>query len=130
MRLNKYDFYCPKCDERVDTNGVIHLKTKRKNGDEGDIFLSTTFGNYGYKHNPDVEFEKNELVDFSCSKCSQDLVSNEHPDFVTLLMRVENQFDFEILFSRRAGIQKTYIITEDGLECYGCDCVAEEGKIV
>jgi hypothetical protein len=37
-------------------------------------------------------------------------------------MRVENKFDFEILFSRIASEQKTFLVTEDGVECYGKDC--------
>lgn len=130
MRLSKYDFYCPNCNGRLDTNGVIHLNTKRTNGDKGDIFLSTTFGNYGYKHDPPIDFERNELINFYCSSCKSDLKSSEKPDYVNLIMRVENQFDFEILFSRKSGVQKTYIVTEDGVECYGSDCEVESDKII
>ena len=129
MRLNKYDFFCPECSQRLDTNGVIHLKTTRENGDIGDIFLSTTFGNYGYKHDPKVDFTKDELVDFSCPGCGSNLHSNLKPEFVTLTMRVEKQFDFEILFSRKSGIQKTYIVTEDGVESYGKHSDPKSDKI-
>jgi len=128
MRLSDYSFYCPECKSRLDTNGVIHLKTQRLNGDQGDIFLSTTFGNYGYKHDPDVEFEMGELIEFSCHSCNSLLHSVIKPDFVNMIMRVESQFDFEILFSRKAGIQKTYVVTEDGVESYGRDSNIAEVK--
>jgi hypothetical protein len=121
MRLSDYSFHCPACKSRLDTNGVIHLKTERLNGDKGDIFLSTTFGNYGYKHDPDVNFDVGELIEFSCDNCNSLLHSAIKPNFVNMIMRVENKFDFEILFSRKAGIQKTYVVTEDGIESYGRD---------
>ena len=122
MRLNNYSFYCPECTIQLDTNGVIHLKTERLNGGKGDIFLSTTFGSYEYKHDPPIQFNDHELIEFSCPNCNSLLHSALKPDFVCLLMRVEHQFDFEILFSREAGVQKTYVVTEDGIECYGKDC--------
>jgi len=130
MRLSDYSFYCPECKSKLDTNGVIHLKTERENGDEGDMFLSTTFGNYGYKHDPKVEFEKNELVEFSCPHCNSSLHSPIKKNFVNMIMRVESKFDFEILFSRRAGVQKTYIVTEDGIESYGKDANATDANTI
>ena len=122
MRLSNYDFYCPECTARLDTNGAIHLKTERLNGDRGDIFLSTTFGNYGYKHDPAIQFNDKELIEFSCPSCNSLLHSSLKPRFVCITMRVEEQFDFEILFSREFGVQRTYVVTEDGIECYGKDC--------
>ena len=122
MKLDTYDFYCPECDNQLDEKGVIHLKTLRKNGDIGDIYLSTNFGDYKYRHEPPTNFEENELVEFSCPKCNSMLHSMHKPNFVCMTMRVEKKFDFEILFSRKSGVQKTYIVTEDGVECYGKDC--------
>ena len=119
MNLEKYNFYCPKCNEALDASGQIHLKTERENGDKGDMYLSTSFGSYDYKHVPKVVFLKNELVNFSCPKCNETIHSKEHPNYALMIMRVENKFDFEILFSRQAGIHKTSIVTEDGIESYG-----------
>ncbi|MFD1553313.1 hypothetical protein [Putridiphycobacter roseus] len=119
MKLEKYKFYCPKCDQELDIAGQIHLKTERENGDKGDMYLNTSFGTYSYKHVPDVVFQKSELVKFSCPKCLETIHSKAHPNYALLTMRVENKFDFEILFSRQAGIHKTYIVTEDGVESYG-----------
>ena len=121
MNLENYNFYCPKCKHQLDANGSIRLNTERENGDQGSMNLSTSFGTYTYEHSPNVEFEDNEKVDFFCPNCSVNLKSEEYPDFGLMLMLTEKKFEFEILFSRKAGMHKTYIITEDGVESYGED---------
>ena len=122
MKLDKYQFYCPDCSQCLDDKGEIHLKYERFNGEEGDVYLSTTLGNYKKRLIPDVTFEAGELVNFICPHCKSKIHSAERENFVHLVMRVENKFDFEILFSRVAGVQKTFLVTEDGVECYGKDC--------
>jgi hypothetical protein len=119
MKLEKYNFFCPKCHHQLDELGNIHLKTARENGDMGVMHLATSFGTYSYEHEPSIEFLENELVDFFCPKCNVNLVSSKYTDYVQMVMRAENKYDFEILFSRKAGMHKTYIVTEDGIESYG-----------
>ncbi|MFK8036869.1 MAG: hypothetical protein AB8B74_01160 [Crocinitomicaceae bacterium] len=119
MKLEKYNFFCTNCKHQLDDKGTIHLKTERENGDNGDMYLSTSFGTYSYKHKPEIAFLDNELVNFYCPDCNSDLKSEKFPKFVKMIMRVENNFEFEILFSRKAGMHKTYIVTEDGVESYG-----------
>lgn len=119
MELNNYKFFCPHCDHHLDESGEIHLHTLRKNGDEGEMFLSTSFGSYSFTHVPPIVFLKNEYVSFSCPACHVNLDANDYPNYILLKMKVEGQFDFELLFSKKAGIHKTYIITEDGIEQYG-----------
>ena len=126
MNLSKYSFFCTDCKVQLDVEGVIHLKTQRKNGESGEMHLSTSLGNYKFKHFPDVKFNDGELVEFSCPHCSSVLHSSIKPNFVNMIMRVEKQFDFEILFSRLAGVQKTYIVTEDGIESYGEDATKKD----
>lgn len=122
MKLDKYQFFCPDCSQSLDVSNEIHLKYGRQNGDVGDVFLSTTLGNYKKRLVPDVKFEDKELVDFICPHCDSKIHSSERENFVHLNMRVEDKFDFEIIFSRIAGEQKTFLVTEDGVECYGKDC--------
>lgn len=119
MNLEKYNFFCPSCEHQLDEAGKIHLASERQNGEKGDMYLSTSFGSYSYKHVPAIQFLKNELVDFLCPSCHANLKSKTYPEYTLMTMRVENKFDFEILFSRKAGMHKTYIVTEDGVESYG-----------
>jgi len=128
MNLDKYSFYCPECENQLDINGIVHLKTERQNGDVGEIHLSTKFGDYNFTHFPKTKFDQNELVEFSCPHCSSRLHSSIKPKFVNMIMRVEKKFDFEILFSRQAGCYKTYIVTEDGIESYGRDADTKDVK--
>ncbi len=119
MTLGQYNFFCSKCDHQLDTSGRIHLTSERHNGDTGAMYLSLDLGNYSYEHIPNCSFEKDELIAFGCPSCHQKLISKNYPEYTEMIMRVESKFDFGILFSRRAGIHKTYIITEGGVEKYG-----------
>ncbi|MCB9222665.1 MAG: hypothetical protein R2780_12370 [Crocinitomicaceae bacterium] len=116
--IKEYDFHCPHCNARLDTNGFIILKTKRENGDEGEIRMDANLGNYQYTHEPPVNFSAGELVDFICTSCNKSLNSDEFENYAKLKMQVDDKIVFDILFSRIAGIQKTYLITEDGIESY------------
>lgn len=118
MDIKKFDFSCPHCTQTLNKDGVVILNTRRNNGDKGTIHLSATFGNYTYMHEPEIEFDTGELVDFFCPSCEENLTSEEHNNFALLKMTVDNNIDFEVIFSREAGNRKTYIITEDGIESY------------
>jgi hypothetical protein len=122
MTFEKYDFSCPKCNFLLETNNLIELDVKRNNGDEAKIYLSKTIGRYDYVMRPQLKLDKGELLDFDCPSCNSRLNSDEHEGFAALKMIAEHKFEFEVLFSRESGVQRTYIVTEDGMECYGRDC--------
>ncbi len=119
MSLEEYQFNCPNCDHDLVETGKLYFVTQRQNGDVGKIYLSIKFGSYSYVHVPKAEFALNELVLFFCPSCNSSLTDNVYTNFIKLKMLVEKKFEFEILFSRKAGEHKTYIITEDGIERYG-----------
>ena len=119
MDIKKFIFSCPYCDGILSQNGVIRLKTERTNGDIGEINLSTSFGNYKYDHVPVVTFEKGEIVEFICPHCDTNLDSEEYLHFAQVKMKVDENIEFDVIFSRKAGLRKTYVITEDGIESYG-----------
>ena len=116
--ISNYDFHCPHCSANLNQNNTIILNTKRDNGDEGKIHMATTVGNYEYSHIPPVDFNAGELVEFICPSCSASLNSKEFENYALLKLKVDEHIEFEVLFSRKAGIQKTYLITEDGIESY------------
>lgn len=116
--IQKFDFHCPKCDFKLNQNNEIVLTTLRSNGDLGKMMMSTSVGNYSYKHIPEKAFDNGELVSFQCTNCEANLDAKEFEDYAQLIMKVDENIQFDILFSRRAGVQKTYLITEDGIETY------------
>ncbi|MGV6861500.1 MAG: hypothetical protein ACWA41_06995 [Putridiphycobacter sp.] len=122
MKLDKYEFYCPDCHQRLDENNEIHLKINNPNDGRVDIFLSTSLGNYEKRTQPEISFNNGDYLDFHCPHCESKIHAKDRDKFVHLIMKVENKFDFDILFSRVAGEQKTFLVTEDGVECYGNDC--------
>lgn len=118
MDLKNFCFSCPFCNQELNGGDEIELVTQRHNGDRGRMFLSTTFGNYTYRHLPETEFEPGEVVDFYCPSCSQNLEAPQHDNFALVHMDVGSGIKFEIIFSREAGKRKTYVITDDGIETY------------
>lgn len=116
--ISDYAFHCPHCDAALKIQDNIVLKTVRTNGEEGKILMATTVGNYKYTHEPDISFDAGEVVEFRCPSCNKSLNSEEFDKYALLKMKVEETMEFEVLFSRQAGVQKTYLITEDGIETY------------
>jgi hypothetical protein len=116
--IKNYDFQCPHCNAMLNSGGYITLQTKRSNGELGTIKMATSVGNYDYTHEPPTEFEAGEVVEFRCTSCHISLNSEEFEDYAQLKMKVRESIEFDILFSRKAGVQKTYLITEDGIETY------------
>ncbi|MBD3637305.1 MAG: hypothetical protein HUJ25_08140 [Crocinitomicaceae bacterium] len=116
--MTQYAFHCPSCGAHLNRNEKIVLKTRRSNGDEGEIEMSTSVGNYEYQHNPDVLFSPGEIVDFICTSCNAELNSKEFENYALLNLKVAENIVFDVLFSRQAGVQKTYLVTEDGIETY------------
>lgn len=116
--IKEYDFNCPHCKAMLSSAGTITLKTKRDNGETGVIRMNTNLGNYEYTHEPAIQFEAGELVDFVCPHCDTTLNSPEFDNYAQLKMVVDKGIIFDILFSRKAGVHKTYLITEDGIETY------------
>ena len=118
MEIKNYNFHCPNCRELLSNDGVIVLNTRRQSGEDGNIRLATSFGNYSYSHEPAVKFSPGEIVAFSCPKCNNQVHSTKYKDYAILKMVVSDSIEFDVLFSREAGKRKTYIVTEDGIESY------------
>jgi hypothetical protein len=90
----------------------------RENGETGEIQMDTKIGSYSYRHSPETSFVAGEVVAFICTSCNESLSSKKYENYALLRMKVDKNIEFDVLFSRVAGIQKTYLITEDGIETY------------
>ena len=113
--MKEYNYACPHCHGSLKKEGHIRLKTERNDGSEGMIFLNPKIGSYEYYHSPPVEFSDGEIVTFYCPMCHTDLTSEHHYEYVQISLVVNELIAFEVLFSRKAGICTTYIITEDDI---------------
>ncbi|MDC3351874.1 hypothetical protein OAV92_01390 [Crocinitomicaceae bacterium] len=118
MNLGQYSFSCPQCRAELNNSKVITLNTERANRDKGVIQLSVGVGDYTFKHEPKTEFNEGEIVSFYCPHCKADLSAPQHKDFILLKMGVDENIQFDVIFSRKAGHRRTYVITEDGIESY------------
>ncbi len=56
----------------IDNEPGIHLKIEA-HGRKGDIWLSSIYGSYN--HRATIDLSRNEIVNFYCPKCSQEMIS-------------------------------------------------------
>jgi len=76
-------------------------------------------GNYSSIKHPQFHFEEGERVDFFCPICMQSLDAAMDENLVHVVMIDKLQTEHEIYFSRIAGEQRTYQISEEGIKSTG-----------
>ncbi|RMG79258.1 MAG: hypothetical protein D6707_08455 [Bacteroidetes bacterium] len=120
--LKDQEYICPKCRKKlINKKKQVYFIIVNDNGNEGIIYLSPKVGDYDYSVEGDVPFKDGDLLTFLCPHCKKDLKSNKYPEYVSIKMNMNDMFDFDVLFSRKAGMKRTYVITEDEIERYGDD---------
>jgi len=119
MESLNFTFKCHQCFEKLNKDYFIHLSYKRNNGSVGKIFLNPKVGKYDLLVDYNVRFSENESVEFFCPHCGLSLNSERHQDFAKLRMCVDENCEFEIIFSKKFGNKTTLVITEDEEELSG-----------
>ena len=117
--LTEYDYHCPKCNQLLNSEKTVVFQIKKSTGETGIIELDPKPGEYTYKCEPDIPFEKGEEIDFYCPACKVNLQSKQYPKYIEMKLRVNSTINFEVLFSRIFDDRRTYVITEDMIEKYG-----------
>lgn len=122
IKFKDYTFECPHCNHQLNNHeGNVIFQTRF--GDDlentGTIFLSPVIGEYQYRHEPAHTFKHGTHVQFNCPSCKESLTSSKNEDFVQILMKVTSKIGFDVFFSRKAGMHKTFVATENGPESYG-----------
>lgn len=117
--INQYDYYCPKCKDKLNENNKVILNIARVNNSNAKIFLDPKPHSYNLKCEPEMEFKKGELVDFICPHCNKNLQSNEYEKFVLITLKVTDNVFFDVFFSRIYGDHRSYVGIEDFKEEYG-----------
>ena len=124
--INQYDYFCPKCKEKLNENGKVILNVHRTDDSNAKIFLDPKPHSYHLKCEPEIAFLENEIVDFICPHCSSNLHSDQYEKFVALTLKVTEGVFFDVFFSRVYGDHRTYVGIEDFKEEYGDEMGAKE----
>ncbi len=119
--INQYDYYCPKCDSKLNENNQVVFNIKRSSDEIIKLFLDPKPMSYKFRCEPEplFPFVESEMVDFNCPNCDQSLESDKYSKFVEIILKVTDKVIFEVFFSRIYGDHKTYVGIEDFEEEYG-----------
>ena len=117
--INHYDYYCPKCDEKLSQNNQVLFHISTHNNQSAQLYLDPKPMTYKYKCVPWVDFKENEIVEFACPHCLHNLQSEKYPNFIKIILKVTDNVLFDVYFSRIYGDHRTYVGIEDFEEEYG-----------
>ncbi len=119
LDISQYDYYCPSCNKMLSTTEQVVFDIIRYNKEKAKLFLDPKPGSYKLECKPPLTFEKEELVDFFCPHCQQNLESKKYPKFIQINLKVTKGVSIDVFFSRIYGVHKTYVGIEDFEEEYG-----------
>ena len=117
--ISHYDYYCPKCDEKLSKKNQVLFFIQRDNMELVKLYLDPKPRSYKYKCEPWIDFQENEIVDFICPHCNVNLESDKYSNFVKIVLKVTDNVLFDVFFSRVYGDHRTYVGIEDFEEEYG-----------
>ena len=103
-----------------DDNHVV-FNIVKSNNQKAKLALNPKPGSYDFTREPQLSFDKDELVDFQCPHCKQSLASEKFNKFVQINLKVTDKVLIDVFFSRSHGVHKTYVGIEDFEEEYGAE---------
>lgn len=113
---------CPKCQGHLKINGKIIFSTKTLDNKIGLILIDPQIGVYDYIHHPSFEFLNGEMVDFYCPVCHANLqYKDKLSNLAMVLAKYGKNEIVEVIFSRKAGEQCTFLIKDNQVQQYGRD---------
>ncbi|MBK6963017.1 MAG: hypothetical protein IPH20_03555 [Bacteroidales bacterium] len=117
----KTDFKCPHCSNLLNAGPNIVFTSRNRKGKEGIIMLHPELGNYSVNRHPDFDVPNDEMLEFYCPYCKEQLKSEKNPYLAWIRMSDETGLEYDIHFSRIAGQHATYKITGKNVETFGED---------
>ena len=118
MALN---YLCPHCRGYISLQECLIFSVRTPDYDVGLISLHPELGNYAIEKNPDFEYKEGDELDFYCPICHSELASTLHSSLAKIIMVDEQNREFEILFSKKAGEKSTFKIEGETMEIFGDD---------
>jgi len=118
MKINQYDYKCPKCKERLNEDKHVVFSIKRDNNGIM-LYLDPKPGVYKFVCKPETVFKSDEIIEFHCPHCDKNLKSEKYNKFVEIELAVTKKVSMPVFFSRVHGVHKTYVGIEDFEDEYG-----------
>ncbi len=112
-------YLCPYCRGHIRVGDYIVFKIRNTRREKGLLLVHPEVGNYSSIKHPLFHFEEGERIDFFCPLCLQSLDAEVDENLVHVVMVDELQTEHEIYFSRIAGEQSTYQVSEEGIKATG-----------
>jgi hypothetical protein len=112
-------YLCPHCRGHLRVGDYIVFKIRNTLREKGLLLLHPEIGNYSSIKHPQFHFIEGERIDFFCPICMQSLDAVVDENLVHVLMIDKQQTEHEIYFSRIAGEQSTYQVSEEGTKATG-----------
>jgi len=109
-----WSYGCPKCGARLNPRQSIIL-IGRRGGDDMLVGFHPEPGNYEVFLPPGVDKAKGEEWEFFCPVCRENLQS-EHNEKLCAVSLFEGDHTREVLFSRVAGEQVTFVVADRRVE--------------
>lgn len=112
-------YVCPQCRGHLLVGEYIVFRIRNKRREKGLLLLHPEVGNYSSIKHPKFRFEEGERVDFFCPICMQSLDADLDANLVHVLMIDEQKTEHKIYFSRIAGEQSTYKVSDKEVTASG-----------
>lgn len=112
----KTHYICPKCHSYLRIWNNIIFTVKSSNNKKGLILLNPKLGDYTYLSHPSLKFSEGEKIEFYCPVCSENLAAeNINSDLIKIIMIDENKQEFDVYFSKIAGVRTTFKIANNNI---------------
>lgn len=115
------DYMCPHCRGYISLQDCLIFSVRTPDYNVGMISLHPELGNYGITKHEGFQFQEGDELDFYCPICHAELASTLHSSLAKIIMIDENNREFEILFSKKAGEKSTFKIEGETMEIFGDD---------
>jgi len=112
-------YLCPHCRGHLRVGENIVLKVRNTYREKGLLLLHPEVGNYTSVVHPRFSIEEGERIDFFCPLCMNYLDAALNENLVHLIMVDQQGIEHEVYFSRVAGEQSTYKVSDDGVMVTG-----------
>jgi len=110
------NFYlCPYCRGHLRVGDNIVFKIRNTLREKGLLMLHPEVGNYSSVVHPHFHIDEGERIDFFCPLCMSSLDAALDENLVHVVMIDSNGMEQEVYFSRIAGEESTYRVSNEEL---------------